>query len=89
MKEFQYFHEKIKIFVIVIMNLYSGSFDNKVIKHYHVPKSGGTTIFNMTQRWNTFKRAHPKKIVLARNIAKIPTKNLNCLKSAITTPPLL
>lgn len=33
---------------------------NKV-RWYHIPKSGGTSIFNMTQHWNNFKRAHPNK----------------------------
>lgn len=31
------------------------------IRFYHVPKSGGTTIFNMTQPWKDFKRAHKNK----------------------------
>ena len=34
---------------------------NSKIRFYHVPKSGGTTIFNMTQNWKNFKRAHPRK----------------------------
>ena len=35
--------------------------NNTKIRFYHVPKSGGTTIFNMTQKWKNFKRAHPRK----------------------------
>ncbi len=31
----------------------------KKIKFYHVPKSGGTTIFNHIRNWNNVKRAHP------------------------------
>lgn len=31
------------------------------IRFYHVPKSGGTAIYNMTKNWKNFKRAHPKK----------------------------
>ena len=31
------------------------------IRWYHVPKSGGTSIFNMTQGWSNFKRADSKK----------------------------
>lgn len=33
----------------------------KKVKFYHVPKSGGTAIFNMTKTWDNFKRAHPNK----------------------------
>lgn len=32
-----------------------------IIKHYHVPKSGGTAIYNMTNQWKNFRRAHPRK----------------------------
>lgn len=31
------------------------------IKFYHIPKSGGTAIFNMTKDWKLFKRAHPQQ----------------------------
>lgn len=31
------------------------------IRFYHVPKSGGTAIYNMTKKWKNFKRAHPNK----------------------------
>jgi hypothetical protein len=31
------------------------------IRFYHTPKAGGTTIFNMTQGWKNFKRAHPQQ----------------------------
>lgn len=31
------------------------------IRFYHVPKSGGTAIFNMTRQWKNFRRAHPRK----------------------------
>lgn len=32
----------------------------KKIKFYHVPKSGGTTVFKHITEWNNVKRAHPK-----------------------------
>ncbi len=35
--------------------------NNKTLRFYHVPKSGGTAIFNMITKWNNFKRAHPRK----------------------------
>lgn len=35
--------------------------NNKTVKFYHVPKSGGTAIFNIIKDWKHFKRAHPNK----------------------------
>lgn len=31
------------------------------IRFYHTPKSGGTSIFNLTQDWSNFHRAHRQK----------------------------
>lgn len=31
------------------------------IVFYHVPKTGGTAIYQMTKNWNNFRRAHPRK----------------------------
>lgn len=31
------------------------------IRFYHIPKSGGTAIYQMTKHWPNFKRAHPHK----------------------------
>lgn len=30
-------------------------------RFYHIPKSGGTSIFRLTQPWRNFKRAHKRK----------------------------
>jgi hypothetical protein len=35
--------------------------DNLKIKWFHIPKASGTSIFNMTQNWKNFKRAHPNE----------------------------
>lgn len=51
------FFEIIKIFSIDIMNPVN---KNKPrYRFYHIPKNGGTAIFNMTASWPRHKRAHP------------------------------
>lgn len=35
--------------------------NNLKIKFVHVPKTAGTAIFNMTQKWKNFKRLHPNQ----------------------------
>lgn len=31
------------------------------VRFYHIPKSGGTTVFKLTHDWSNFKRAHRQK----------------------------
>ena len=45
---------------------------NIKIRFAHVPKSGGTAIFNMTQKWKNFKRLHPNHTHV--KISKYPPK---------------
>lgn len=54
------------------------------VRFYHVPKTGGTSIFNMTTSWKNHKRAHPNHNHV--KISKFPPKD-NELAYAVTRHP--